>query len=99
MTPRHHEDRERLIALVHRFEGRRVAVLGDLVADEFVHGDIARISREAPVPILAHRQDDHRPGWGRERGDQPARTRAHARCPSVWSAGTRRDGRCSNICK
>ena len=38
---------ERLIALVAKFRGHRVAVLGDLVCDEFVHGDIARISRES----------------------------------------------------
>jgi rfaE bifunctional protein kinase chain/domain len=37
---------------VHRFEGQRVTVLGDLVADEFVFGDISRVSREAPVLIL-----------------------------------------------
>ena len=36
---------ERLVALVAGFRGRRVAVLGDLVCDEFVHGDIARVSR------------------------------------------------------
>ncbi len=34
------------------FEGRRVVVLGDLMLDEFVRGDVARISPEAPVPIL-----------------------------------------------
>lgn len=62
-TPRVAE-RERLIGLVQAFQGRRVAVLGDLVADEFVYGDIARISREAPVPILAHRKTVVVPGGG-----------------------------------
>jgi rfaE bifunctional protein kinase chain/domain len=59
-----HEDRDRLTQLVHDLAGRRVAVLGDLVADEFVYGDIERISREAPVPILAHRRTDVVPGGG-----------------------------------
>jgi rfaE bifunctional protein kinase chain/domain len=54
----------RLVELVRRFAGRRVAVLGDLVADEFVYGDIARISREAPVPILTHRKTVVVPGGG-----------------------------------
>jgi len=31
-------------------------VLGDLVADEFVFGEISRVSREAPVLILKHRE-------------------------------------------
>jgi rfaE bifunctional protein kinase chain/domain len=55
---------DRLIAVVGTFPGRRVVVLGDLVADEFVYGDIARISREAPVPILAHRRTVVVPGGG-----------------------------------
>ncbi len=42
----------RLRGWVARFAGQRVAVLGDLVADEFVFGDISRVSREAPVLIL-----------------------------------------------
>ena len=35
-------DAERLKELVARFPERRVAVLADLVADEFIHGDIAK---------------------------------------------------------
>jgi D-glycero-beta-D-manno-heptose-7-phosphate kinase len=54
--------RERLIALVSKFLGQRVAVLGDLVCDEFVHGDIARVSREAPVLILEQTRVDCVPG-------------------------------------
>ena len=42
----------RLIELVDRFHGRRVAVFGDLIVDEFIYGEIARVSREAPVLIL-----------------------------------------------
>jgi len=57
-------DAARLASCVQRFAGRRVVVLGDLVADEFVYGDIARISREAPVPILAHHKTVVVPGGG-----------------------------------
>jgi rfaE bifunctional protein kinase chain/domain len=39
-------------------------MIGDLVADEFVSGDISRVSREAPVLILRHRQTDFVPGGG-----------------------------------
>lgn len=62
MSPRAAVDAARLLEVIGRFAGRRVAVLGDLVADEFVHGDIARISREAPVLILEHRQTLSVPG-------------------------------------
>jgi len=57
-------DADRLVSIVRGFEGRRVVVLGDLVADEFVYGDIVRISREAPVPILEQRRTVVVPGGG-----------------------------------
>jgi rfaE bifunctional protein kinase chain/domain len=54
----------RLEALVRGFRGRRVLVLADLVADEFVYGRVERISREAPVLILRHDATDVRLGGG-----------------------------------
>jgi rfaE bifunctional protein kinase chain/domain len=53
-----------LRALIERFKGKRVVVLGDLVADVFVYGEISRISREAPVLILSHRETQIAPGGG-----------------------------------
>ena len=47
---------DRLTALVRACRGRRVAVIGDLVADEFVYGRVERVSREAPVLILRYDQ-------------------------------------------
>jgi len=54
----------RLEAIVRAFRGRRVLVLADLVADEFVYGRVERISREAPVLILRHDATDVRLGGG-----------------------------------
>lgn len=51
-----------LPSLIQAFKGRRVVVLGDLVADVFVYGEISRISREAPVMILSHRDTQVVPG-------------------------------------
>jgi rfaE bifunctional protein kinase chain/domain len=50
--------------VIKRFKGRRVVVFGDLVADVFVYGEISRISREAPVLILNHRETQIVPGGG-----------------------------------
>ena len=44
----------RLSGLVEAFGHRRVAVVGDLIADEFVYGRLDRVSREAPVLILKY---------------------------------------------
>jgi len=68
----------RLVALVSAFRGRTVAVLGDLVADEFVHGDIARVSREAPVLILEQTRVECVPGGG---GNAVANLRALGAIP------------------
>jgi rfaE bifunctional protein kinase chain/domain len=53
---------ERLTALVESFPERRVLVVGDLVADQFVFGEISRVSREAPVLILRHERTETVPG-------------------------------------
>jgi len=50
------------LALVDAMAGRRVAVVGDVVADEFVYGRVARVSREAPVLILEYDSTEVLPG-------------------------------------
>jgi rfaE bifunctional protein kinase chain/domain len=55
---------ERLETIVRGFGGRRLLVLADLVADEFVYGRVERVSREAPVLILRHDATDVRLGGG-----------------------------------
>lgn len=50
--------------VVQSFRKVSVTVLADLVADEFVFGQIARVSREAPVLILKHRERTVVPGGG-----------------------------------
>jgi D-glycero-beta-D-manno-heptose-7-phosphate kinase len=54
----------RLQDVIDRFKGKRIVVVGDLVADVFVYGEISRISREAPVLILNHRETQVVPGGG-----------------------------------
>jgi rfaE bifunctional protein kinase chain/domain len=55
---------KRLREIVAAFPKTKVAVMGDLVADEFVYGEISRVSREAPVLILKHRERTIVPGGG-----------------------------------
>lgn len=54
--------RSRLLARLAAARRRRVVVLGDLIADEFVSGRIARVSREAPVLILEYDSTEILPG-------------------------------------
>ena len=52
----------RLLGLVDDFRGRRVVVVGDLIADEFIFGRLSRVSREAPVLILEYDRTTILPG-------------------------------------
>jgi bifunctional ADP-heptose synthase (sugar kinase/adenylyltransferase) len=56
------EDTDRLLRLIAAGKGKRVVVFGDLIADEFVYGRIARVSREAPVLILEYDTTEIVPG-------------------------------------
>src|SRR5262249_42847381 len=57
-------DLMRLAEIVEQFSGKKVVMYGDFVADEFQYGDISRVSREAPVLILKHRETKLVPGGG-----------------------------------
>jgi D-beta-D-heptose 7-phosphate kinase/D-beta-D-heptose 1-phosphate adenosyltransferase len=46
------KEQTRLSKIIRGFQGRRVAVLGDYMLDEFLRGEATRISPEAPVPVV-----------------------------------------------
>lgn len=55
---------ERLFSLLDSFAQARVLVVGDLTLDEFLTGQVERISREAPVLIIRHENTRQIPGGG-----------------------------------
>lgn len=55
---------ERLFELVNRFSQVKVLVVGDLTLDEFLTGQVERVSREAPVLIIRHETTRQTPGGG-----------------------------------
>ena len=46
----------------NKFPGKKIVIVGDLVADQFLRGTISRVSREAPVFILRHDETETLPG-------------------------------------
>jgi rfaE bifunctional protein kinase chain/domain len=48
--------------IVGRFSRARIVVAGDLIADEFLYGEVERVSREAPVLILKYDTTEVVPG-------------------------------------
>lgn len=55
---------QRLFKLLDGFAQARVLVVGDLTLDEFLTGQVERISREAPVLIIRHETTRQTPGGG-----------------------------------
>jgi rfaE bifunctional protein kinase chain/domain len=53
---------EHLLEIVSRFAERKLLIVGDSIADKFLTGSIARVSREAPVFILRHESTETVPG-------------------------------------
>ena len=48
--------------IVEQLRGRRVLVIGDVMIDQYLRGDVSRISPEAPVPVLEVRERETRLG-------------------------------------
>ncbi|HRP70579.1 MAG TPA: D-glycero-beta-D-manno-heptose-7-phosphate kinase [Turneriella sp.] len=55
-------EKKHLEAVLRKLPSSRIFVLGDLMWDEYVRGSVARISPEAPVPVLLAQAEDRTPG-------------------------------------
>ena len=85
------ERKARLLALVDGFTSRRVLVLGDLIADEFIYGEVSRVSREAPVLILKYDATQMVAGGAGNAANNVAALGGRARLAGL--AGTDAEGR------
>lgn len=52
----------RIQQLCQRFKGKRIVVIGDVMLDHYINGDVRRISPEAPVPIVEFSSEKYLPG-------------------------------------
>jgi rfaE bifunctional protein kinase chain/domain len=46
-------NKNELILYISRFKNVRIMVIGDLMVDEYIWGNVSRISPEAPVPVVS----------------------------------------------
>lgn len=51
-----------ILQYLKKFEKAKIAVIGDLMLDKYIFGDVRRISPEAPVPIITVKQENFVPG-------------------------------------
>lgn len=55
---------KKIIKTIERFKNCKVLHIGDLILDQFLFGEVLRISREAPVLILKYKETINIPGGG-----------------------------------
>ena len=53
----HPYNAKRLKEYIDRFSKTKVLVIGDIILDEYVWGDVSRVSPEAPVPVVEVKRD------------------------------------------
>jgi len=53
---------ETLLAILEKLKDVKILAVGDVMLDQFVYGEVARISPEAPVPVLSVKRRAHVPG-------------------------------------
>lgn len=53
---------KKLESLINNFKGTKVLIVGDLILDQFIWGDVLRISPEAPVPVVQVERESFMPG-------------------------------------
>jgi len=72
-----------LADIVDGFSRKRVVVIGDVIADQFIYGEISRVSREATVFILRHEHTETTPGGAGNCAANLASMGAHVSLVSV----------------
>ncbi len=51
-----------LLEKIEEFKKKRILVIGDIMLDEYIWGDVSRISPEAPVPVVSVTKETKTPG-------------------------------------
>lgn len=51
--------RTKLLKILNKFKGKKVLILGDIILDHYIRGEVDRISPEAPVPVVWIKKEDY----------------------------------------
>jgi len=54
--------RERAKEIIDNFKNKKILVIGDLILDRYLWGEVERISPEAPVPVVDIKKETFNPG-------------------------------------
>src|SRR5882757_6127937 len=70
------------------FSQFKVLVIGDIMLDRYIHGEVERISPEAPVPVIRHAQRYERAGGAANVAMNLAGLGCHAILSGFWGDDT-----------
>ena len=56
------KEKAKLVEIVSKFDKAKVLVIGDVMMDEYIYGDVSRVSPEAPVPVVKVMKETFIPG-------------------------------------
>jgi D-beta-D-heptose 7-phosphate kinase/D-beta-D-heptose 1-phosphate adenosyltransferase len=77
---------EAIQAIEYKWVALRLLVVGDVMLDKYIWGDVGRISPEAPVPVVRATRHSHQPG-----GEDKVVTREElVRRVALWKANDER---------
>ena len=55
-------DKSRLLRIIGQFKGKKILVIGDIMLDKYIWGEVSRISPEAPVQVVNVLRESYAPG-------------------------------------
>ena len=55
-------DKERLLKIIEKFKDKKILVIGDIMLDKYIWGEVSRISPEAPVQVVSVLKETYAPG-------------------------------------
>src|SRR3989339_1882337 len=54
--------KQKLLKILEQFKNKKILVIGDIMLDKYIWGDVTRISPEAPVPVVSVQAESYAPG-------------------------------------
>lgn len=82
------QEKQQLVAKIPKMAGKKILIIGDIGLDEYVMGDVRRISPEAPVPVLDVENEEYRLGLAANVAQNVVSLGGQAQLVSVIGADT-----------
>lgn len=90
---------QRLMHILENFKGKKIIVLGDIMLDKYIWGDVSRISPEAPVQVVKVLKETFAPGGAANVANNAAALNAKVFMVGVVGDDNERHSLIGELCK